>query len=337
MAFLTSLLDSLDLRSCRWDIKFPGEGRIRDFDARAENFKLSFREHGESNSFEMELDNSDQFFARNDIFEGGDAIDFWLYYAARPKIKMGSFTVDAINDKTKPSSVVKISGLAVDCQKTSLKTPKARAFEEVSLRQIVGSVAAENSLVTVYEGADIMFRRKDQKEEHDLKFLARLAGEYGFRARIENGKLYFLSQSAIEKTVDALPLKEYWGSREFDYKPYRGVKKATVRYFDPTRNELITSSVEAGDIKATRETKETIKVDSFEEAEMIATAKLNRANCGRITGSFDCMGSPEMKPPLTGIVEDEGPKYDGRWHIETADHVYTKSGGYRVAMKGYKL
>jgi len=330
----------LDLRSVRWDIRFPQSMRVRDFDRRARGFTLSYREHGESNSFRMELDNSDKYFTRNDLFASGDEISFWLYFAGQPKILMGSFVVDDLDDDDSQDSgaVVSVEGLAVDCQKTSLKTPKARSFEGSMLSGIVGRVAAENSLEAVFEGADMLLSRKDQKEQTDLNFLSRLAGDYGFRTRIEGGKLYFLSRKATEASGGSgLKIAEYTSSRKFKDQPYRGIKKAQVKYNDPNKNKLVTAEVESGDTTVSRENKVTQRVDSPEEATAVAGAKVNDAKSKQKQCEFNCMATPEMKPPLNILVEDEGPKWNGLWHIESADHSYSKQAGYRAVLKGYKL
>lgn len=330
-------LDSTkDLRATVWDVLLKRGGITKeDIDRRVIEIRVTQNEHGKADEFEMTLSNKDGYFSDADRFHAGDEIELYVYFADKPRVFMGTYTVDDITDESMPS-VVRVSGLASDTVKKTLRTLKSRGLEGATLFGIVRGIAEEHGLKPNIIGEDVPMGRKEQKEETDLAFLTRLAEEYGFSFRIDGENLYFWDRQEAEK-VPALDLQGLIRRRVFRYKTHKTYKKMTVRYYDPQKKQYIESNVEAGEIKNTQTGKETIRAESHEQANRIAKAKLKAYNDKEMTCEIDCLGVPELRPGINVKIQNEGNIYDGLWHIEQAEHRYSKQAGYTVNLRGYKI
>lgn len=385
-------LTDLNLRQLDWDIEWQFKDKVRDIDTRCIQFTLTYKEHGEASEIRLTLDNSDKFFTKNTVFNAGMTIKLYLHYALQPKKLMGEFIIDEISDTDVPSSI-EVCAISANCITASLKTKTTKGYENQSLKSIVADVGKRNNLKVDFQGKDILFKRKDQKECHDLKFLTDLAELYGFRVRIVEGVLHFVDRDTLHHDPAEKSLKGLISTRSFTYKAHKGAIASQVRYYDPEKNKLmeariyktitdnLRNSMQSGKIKkeeitpeivnqihiaeakartgdltslnnltqelldkfgdrlslpASTQIKVTQKIDSLQEADTIAKAQLNQANDHQYECSFDAQGDPDFIPPFNINVEDEG-QWDGKWHITEAEHTYSKSSGYRMTLKGYKL
>lgn len=329
------------LRFALWFVELQRENEFQDYiQDRIEDIKVSYYEHGQADDFELTLDNTDKFFSNKVTFKQGDEARISLLYADRALQDMGLFTIDDIIDEA-PPSLVRISGLASDTVAKNLRTLKTKGFENTSLERMTRDKAAELGYELVFKGEDISINRKEQKEEHDLRFLTRLAEEYGFNFKVQNKTIYFIDKEISEGLGDLLvptfDLKGIIQRRSFRYKSFGTYKKSEVRYQDPVSNEFLKEIAEDLGIDNVQELKATIRAENRAQAKRIAKSKLKLANQGKIAGEIECMGMPELKAPLNVLIQGEGDIYDGTWHIEESHHQYEKRRGYTVRLVGYKL
>lgn len=330
-------LDSqADLRFVWWEVELERGGEFqRELGDRTLGLKVAFYEHGQADDFELSLENADRILDDPELFRLGDTIRFWVWFADRERTYMGRYQIDDILSEA-PPSVVRVSGLAADTTKKTLRTSKTRGFERGSLFRIVREIAREHHLTPVIKGKDVTLERKEQKEEHDLRFLTRIGEEFGFLVRVKEPELHFIAREEQEKehpiSIDGLVRK-----RAVRSKTFKTYKQATVRYFDPqskTHREAVAQDERA---ESEQVLKLTARVESLEQAMRKAEAGLKKANRLRLEGEFECMGVPELKAAINVRLTGEGTRIDGTWHIEEAQHRYEKSGGYTVELKAYKL
>lgn len=330
------MLDSKgDLRFALWDVILKKQGGRLNILDRTLRIRCSFYEHGQADDFEISLENRDGYFSDPDKFSIGDDIEVYVWFADRPdRQRMGQYSIDDITDEF-PPSIVRISGLASDTVKKELRTLETRGFEKTSLFQIVRDIAQRHNLTPEIKGEDVPIERKEQKEEHDLRFVARLAEQYGFVFAVKGDVLSFIKRQVAEQ-AEALPIRGLIRRRTFRMKNFQTFKKVKVRYYDP--QEKIFREVEKEDpaVKNAQIYKHTTRVESLQEAETVADAKLKEHNRKAVEGEIECMGVPELKAGVNVIIEGEG-RFDGKWHIEEASHEYDKQQGYKVSMKGYKI
>lgn len=330
-------LDSqADLRFVWWEVELERGGIVQqELGGRTLGLKVAFYEHGQADDFELSLENADRLLDDPEVFRLGDTVRFWVWFADRKRAYMGRYQIDDILSEA-PPSVVRVSGLAADTTKKTLRTFKTRGFERGSLFRIVREIAREHTLTPVIKGKDVTIERKEQKEEHDLRFLTRLAEEYGFLVRVKEPELQFIARTEQEKE-QPIALDGLLRQRAIRSKTFKTYKQATVRYFDPqakTHREAV-----AKDEKAESEQvlKLTARVESLEQAMRKAEAGLKNANRLKLEGEFECLGVPELKAGINVRLSGEGKRIDGDWHVEEAHHRYERSGGYTVELKTYKL
>lgn len=326
-----------DLRFALWTVELLRNAQLtKKIADRCQSLKVSFYESGQANDFEMTLENKDGFFSDPDIFRLGDEVRFFVWFADRPKQAMGRYSIDEIMNEA-PPSIVRVNGLSTDTISKEIRTLRTEGYEEMSLHDIVFDIAERHDLDAEVEGRDIRLGRKEQKEEHDLRYLNRLAEQYGYTCRITDGVLYFIERDVAEKKPVTYDLTGLLKKRTFRYKTFETYQKATVRYYDPQTKEFRQHEVEDVTVKNRQKLKCTERVGSMEEAEKVAKARLKEANKCKIEGEFECMGVPELRAGINVRVEKEAKMFDGLWHIEEAHHEYNKQSGYTVRMKGYKI
>lgn len=325
-----------DLRFALWSVELlKGKAFQDELGYRTLSLTVSMYEHGQANDFEMTVENRDRYFSDPSKIQLGDEVKFYVWFADKTPVGLVTFTIDEIEDSA-PPSIVRLSGLSSDTVSKELRTLKSRGFEGTSLHKIVEDIAREHGFTPIIEGKDVRLERKEQKEEHDLRFLTRLAEEYGYNFRIDGTKLYFIAME-VDEAKPALSIKGLLKSRTFRYKTFKTFQKSIVRYYDPKTKEFIEVEELDPKIDTSNLIKMTIRAESREQAERIAKSSLRRKNRRQIEGEFECMGVPELQAGINILVEGEGEMFDGTWHIEEAHHEYSKDTGYTVRLRGYKL
>ncbi len=329
-------LDSTaDLRFALWEVELLRNARLtREISDNTVSLEVTFYEHGEWHDFNLELEDRDGTFSQPDTFQIGDHLRFWVWFADRPdRSFMGEYTIDELHNEAMPSRV-RVTGLAADSVREDFRTLKTRGFEGMTLQGIAAQIAREHDLTPDLQGQDIELLRREQKGEHDLQFLTRMAEQFGYVFRIEGQTLIYW-QRGIAEAQAPLSLQGLLTRRSFRYKTFKTYRRARVRYEDPQKKQCIDVVVEDPSAKNDETLVITERVESHQQAEMIATARLQGANIRRIEAEFDCLGVPELKGGGNVTISGEGALFDGEYHVKEAAHKYDKSSGYTVRLKAY--
>lgn len=329
-------LDSTaDLRFALWEVELLRNAALmREISDNTVTLEVTFYEHGEWHDFNLEVEDRDGTFSRPETFQAGDHLRFWVWFADRPdRTYMGEYTIDEIHNEAMPSRV-RVTGLAADSVREDFRTLKTRGFEGMTLHGIAAQIAREHDLTPDLKGQDIELLRKEQKEEHDLRFLNRLAEQFGYVFRIEGQTLIYW-QRGIAEAQEPLSLEGLLKRRGFRYKTFKTYRRARVRYEDPQKKQCIDVVVEDPHIKNNEELVSTERAESRQQAEEIAKARLKSANIRQVEAEIDCLGVPELKGGVNVIIAGEGALFDGEYHVKEAAHKYDKSSGYTVRLKAY--
>lgn len=328
---------SADLRFALWEVELLRNHRLKeDIAHNTVSLEVEFHEHNQGNDFDLELENRDGRFSDPDAFQLGDELRFWVWFADRPdRTLMGTYTIDEIRNDNPPARI-RVSGLASDSVAQDFRTLKTRGFEGMTLHSIARQIATEHRLTPVIEGQDIALLRKDQKEEHDLQFMGRLANDFGYVFRIEDQRLILLQRGIVEQ-APTLSLDGLLGRRGFRYKTFKTYRTVRVRYFDPQKKAEIEVVVEDPRIRNVEELVITQRAESRQQAEVMAREKLKLANTQGLKAELDCLGVPELRAGINVMVDGEGALFDGTYHVTEATHRYDKQSGYRVQLAAYNL
>lgn len=122
----------------------------------------------------------------------GARLDIRMGYKEQGLSRMGLYVVDEINCAG-PPSVMTIRARAADLRQ-GLKSPKTRAWNDVSLGDLLSAVAAEHGYTSrcAEELAVEWFEHLDQVDESDLHLLTRLARDRGAVAKPAADMLLFV-------------------------------------------------------------------------------------------------------------------------------------------------
>ncbi|MCP3941408.1 MAG: hypothetical protein GY710_08000, partial [Desulfobacteraceae bacterium] len=142
----------------------------------------------------IELDDRDNLFV---LPEKGAELDIsmGIEYDGKPKlVHMGIFVVDEI-ECSGPPDKINIEGKAANMT-ASLKEKKSRPWDNVTLSDIVGTIAGEHDLTPVVgvDLAGIKFVHLDQADESDLHFLTRLGREHDAVAKPVSKRLLMVKK-----------------------------------------------------------------------------------------------------------------------------------------------
>ncbi|MES9873172.1 MAG: contractile injection system protein, VgrG/Pvc8 family [Candidatus Sedimenticola sp. 6PFRAG7] len=279
---------------------------------------------GKTDMVEIRLDDRDGII---ELPRKGAELDIAMGYAETGLAKMGLFTVDELELSGPPDTLI-IKGKAAN-MRDSLKERKTRAWDEVTLDNLVATVAAEHKLeprVGEFLGA-IHIPHLDQTEESDLHLLTRLARQYDALTKPAGGALLFVpkgeAKSASGKTVPPVTIHRSETSDHRISMPDRGKYKAVIAHWHDTSSGNRTP-VRIGDGKPVHTLKHTYSDQAT--ARHAAQANMDALERGVATASITLKhGNPKLAAGGGLTLEGFRQGADGNWL--TTQVVHTLSGG----------
>ncbi|MDN4543952.1 phage late control D family protein [Pseudomonas sp. C32] len=291
------------------------------------SLQLSDRPGMESDTFELRIDDRD---GAVSLPVRGASIEVYLGDAGADLTRMGRYTVDEVAVSGPPDTLV-ISGKASD-MRGSGKTTRSGSWEDVSLAQIVGDVAARNGWQPSCP-VDIRVPRMDQLNESDFNFITRLAKKHDCTAKVADGKLLVLprqgGQSASGRALSVITLQRAdvtrWQFRLSDRSTHQGV---STQYQDPASGELQISYLDNPNVPEGMPPVHTDRHLYPDKSAADEAAKARLAAFNRSTASvrLDLPGRTDLF--AESMIEAQGFKrgLDGEYLVELVDHTYTPSG-----------
>ena len=241
----------------------------------------------------------------------------------------GTFSVDQI-DYSFPPSVFAIKGVSSSIKKQVSQVKKSRTWENVTLSEVIGDIAAENGFSLMMDScADGHLEYVDQIEQSDLEFLQTLCADYGQTVKVQEGRIIVYDLAEYEAKTPALEVSredERLISARFSSKSAQVYKKAHVRYHDPVNDETYDAEYEDdAEEGSERELEICERVESQSDAERLAEQRLNAANRKEITGSIVLIGDVRLAAGETLQVSGFG-MFSGRHFITKCTHKVDTSG-----------
>lgn len=244
--------------------------------------------------------------------------------------------------------VLRIRATAEDFRsRSTLKAPRTRSWDEVTLEDVVGQIAEEHGYVpAVGPGLSTeAIAHIDQTSESDLHLLRRLANHYGAVAKVADERLLFLPSGSQEPasasggampiaTIPAPPsgadsLVTVTGAIKRTDKSRYGAVRAS--YYDVDGGELAHVTAGTGspsyDLRDPRPTR----------AQALADAKAKLASLTRQTRSLELTvpGDPDLSAGGQVATEGWGDGADDTWQITRVEHQLTAAGyTTRLAAEG---
>lgn len=172
----------------------------------------------------------------------GDRIEVAMGLEGAPLLDCGAFQVETTKLSGPPDTVA-VSALAT-ARVQPLRTKQSKAFEDLTLKELVDQVAREFDFEVVGNVATVRLQRVTQAQETTLAFMRRLANDYGYAFSIRDARLIFYELAALEAEPSvaefqrgALKSYEFEGSAQDTY------AACELTYLDPVTKQLETVTV----------------------------------------------------------------------------------------------
>ena len=312
----------------------------RDITADLTPFKLSVSytdnlDGDESDSIELSLEDTDGRWWDAWYPVMGDQINLKIGYEGQPLVNCGDFEIDEIEIDGPPSQV-RIRALAASVMK-DLRTHQGKAYEDTTLAGIAQAVATRHKLTVVGEIEPIPITRVTQLHEEDLKFLKRVAREYGYAFNVRGDKLTFyrldkLRAASSIQVIKVGDLSKY-GFRD---KVKGTPKKATVAYHDPKKKAVVAYDVDSNGQVVSKPSGDSLKLntraESPEQAQAKAKAAINHANDEATTATLNLWGNPKLVAGINVELEGFG-KLSGRYQVAKSRHDLSRGSGYTTEIE----
>ena len=285
-----------------------------------------------SDTFEMLIDDT------GDIIEPprkGAKIRISMGYVETGITFMGTFTVDEVEVSITPQEL-RISGKAADMRQT-LKSQKTRNFDDKTLKDIFGQIAADDGLKLSID-SEIGKTKVDyepQTEESNLHLMTRLAERYGAIAKVGDGKLVVTKRGSA-KSASGSAMPTIIITRQH-------IKKGRARLKDRSRYGSVSGTwhdqakAKRQEIKETEgegpsySLRQTFQTEA--EARAACRAKLAELQQREADLSFSTQGNPrlsaEAKLQLVGVSR----KIDGDWIVTSVRHTIKGTGGFETQVE----
>jgi phage protein D len=277
-----------------------------------------------SDSLEIKLDDRDYAIewpshgAELNVFLSANAVGF---------LSMGIYVVDEI-EHTGPPQVLTIRAKACD-MRTSLKIPKTRSWDSITIDGLVQAIAAEHGL-TAKVGEDftgISIPHLDQTNESDLHLLARLAKEHDAITKPVREFLVFVPNGTAKTfTGKTMPVIDVATNQ---ITQHRCSQTERAKFGSVTAHWHDLESAEKQSVTVGKEQPVFSQRNTFsseEEAVNAAKAKLVQLSRGTATLSLTMIGNPFIQAEGRILLNGMRPPLNGDWIISRAEHQIDASG-----------
>lgn len=248
----------------------------------------------------------------------------------------GIFEIDSV-DFSGPPDKLEIKATSIPYSSTLRQTEKTKVWENNTLKNIGTAIAASNGMQLMYiSNYNPAYKRKEQLNISDIVFLQSLCKGAGISLKVTSKTIVMFDAAEYEKRPEVKKLKKgkenilsYRLSTKTADTEYA---KCTVSYTDPITKEKIeaTYTKPGGDGENAQELKIEEKVNSREEALILARKYLRAKNRGETTAQITVIGDVDYCAGITVRLYGYG-EYDGKYIVETATHKLT--GGYTTDLK----
>lgn len=270
----------------------------------------------------------------------GDKLKAAIGYKFAQLTDIGAFEIDEVEYNYHPS-YIQIKALSTGIAKAN-RTLKPKAYENTTLKQIVGIIAGRLKLKVVGTIKHIPVQRATQYQERDVEFLARLAREYHHSFKIVGDQLVFTDKDELGKSEAVVTLEEKDTiSISLRDRIKDTAKEVDVSGYDANGKKVIKKRKKA---KALRENMkqaqsasgDTLKVvtrgETQEQIDARADAALAEQNDDQTAGNITVIGNPKLVAGSTLALRNLG-IFSGKYLIKSSRHSIVRGGGYTTSLE----
>lgn len=297
-------------------------------------------------NYEVEKETQEHPWLDDERFDIGNNVTIGLGYGTEMvSVMMGAITglETELSAETAPAVTIRGQDLAYDY--TKRKSP-GKSYLNMSFSDIARDVAGNAGLTVEVEATDPYegVIRKHNDESY-FAFLERLAGEFGFKIRINETTVHFEPHQDEKEEVlileygrDIIRLSPSVNSSQLCTE----VEVRGYSIHDP--NTPIVGSATAGSEPRQEQDKKTasqlaqeiygdlkiettnVPVQSADHANSIAQEILNNASDTLLQAEVKCIGTPDLKSGMCVSIQKVGKRFSGKYFITGVTHTLDRSG-----------
>lgn len=291
----------------------------------------------EADTLDIELEDAFQKWQNRWYPEKGAKIKAEIGIEGGLILDCGTFEVDEIEFTGLPDNI-NLRCIAAGFKEGQKRTAKSHVHEGKTLAEIVKTVASAAGLTVQGKISDVRISRIVQQKERDIRFLKRLATEYGYSFNVRDKAVIFIRKEELEnsKSVAGFDKSELLGFSIKD-KSSGTYKLASVKYHNPETGELISHTNSDGGADNTDDTLE-LKYTAASKAQAIEMTKaaLRAANNLQQSGTVSLPGNPRLCAGNVITLWNLG-LLSGDYIIHQSAHTISNDGGWVVDIEVYKV
>ena len=325
---------AMGLRTAAFTVE-TGDGDVTSaVDDRLVELRITLTSDRASDTLEIVLEDAGGELA---VPAGERELRVWLGYRGSGLVPMGVYYPRRVRASARPPPPSRYALLSADFRRrSSLKAPRRRSWDNVSLADLVDTIAGEHG----YTGrvppalADIVIAHIDQTAESDLHLLRRLARQYDATAKAAGGYLIFAPRGRGRSagTDQALPVLEYApGQRGAEVMSARYTVRGRPRYSAVVASYHDVSTAELVHVRAGSGTPAYVIREPYPDrpqTEAAAAARLSRFARQTEEVQMSVPGNPALVSEAVLALRDWPHAGVSRWTALRATHTLSKSRGY---------
>ena len=326
--------------SPQWVFSYLGVNITADVSAMVVAIRYVDRLGAASGELEVDLEDSQKRWQGPWYPTLGDTVSLQIGYSDGPLLDCGEFQIDEL-ELDGPPDVMRLRCLAAYITH-AMRTANTVAYENISLLEIAGQIAAKYGLTVVVASSesanDLLFARVTQRRQTDLEFLKRLALEHGFVFTVRPGQLIFYERTALESVTPVSTITRSDTVRfSFRNRTRRIYEGSQFSYFDPDSKALISQSVASEIVSPTGDMLKIVaRCENAQQARVKAEALLHFHDMVFVDASIDGPGSAELVAWNNVQLSGWG-ALDGTYLIETAQHHLARATGYSTSIAARRV
>lgn len=322
----------MQVKKATYTIIYNGKNITVDVSKSLLSLRYTDKVSGEADDLEIELEDKSGKW-QNEWYPQKGATLTASIHTTEGTLNCGEFMIDEIELKG-PPDVIAIKAISAGFYSQSRRR-KGYAHENKTLSEIVRTVAAKSGFKVVGTIENIRIGRSTQNRESDLRYLNRLAVEYGYNFAVKGKTVVFVKMTELERRKGSFTINktELFPGYTFKDKTSQIFKGTMVKFHNPNSNKLVQANRPANFISEEKGYTDALpenvingkKVENEEQANAIAEAANYRQISLQQTGSIGVPGNILMISGNNFNLHGMG-AMSGVWHILSSEHAVSRSG-----------
>lgn len=302
-----------------------------------EGFSYTDPATGESDTISITLTNIDLRWANKWMPQKGDKLTAkiieknWDEAGQKKSFYCGKFCLDDLS-YAGPELICMIGGVSVPESNAFRSTGRSKTWKKATLKEVGTEIAKKYHLKLQYTGEIIKLGTIEQSNESDSSFLTKVCQDYGMAIKIYSGEIVIYDKGIFEAREPVATLKpvdlQDWSYNTTLVGTYTG---AVIKYTSGKDDKEMKCVVGSG--KRMLNINE--KVESLQEAQIKACAKVNAENEKAVTMSVTIMANNRIAAGSTLNIEGLY-QLSGKYFVDKVTHNISPDGAYTMALELHK-